>query len=471
MRRSAACARRATAYARRGRDVAPSVPAVAVRRRDHAARAERVQRGGDAGRRSAGSRAGRSRSHRPRRPTPTRHAPRSRATEFVFDVQGHFLEYRSEPPTRPSRDFFMGFPQQQCGDGDPRACFSIDRFMEAVFLQSDTSMIVLSGLPIAPEASPQSPELMDEARRVADAVCGDSRVLLQAQALPNVGDLAANLDAMSAAVERFPITRVEGVHELPGPVRRLRQRAGASTTAMPPSHRSATRSSRTRSRWVCRSSPRTRACRRRSATHRPSHHPWTSARPRAATPMRGSWRYHSGYEADVTEGPYEDATRDLGVNRSITSMRDAGVGPNENVYAELGTTWWALLARPDEAAHVLGKLLVHVGENNVLWGTDAVFYGSPQDQIQAFRAFQISERVPGAVRLSGADRRDQAQGARVERAGAARRGPGERARASSPARTWSARRARRCPGSRCPDRATRRELRAFVDEERRRLGV
>jgi uncharacterized protein len=60
------------------------------------------------------------------------------------------------------------------------------------------------------------------------------------------------------------------------------------------------------------------------------------------------------------------------------------------VYAELGTTWWSLLGRPDEAAHLLGKLLRHVGEDNVLWGTDAVFYGSPQGQIQAFRTFQIS---------------------------------------------------------------------------------
>ena len=26
----------------------------------------------------------------------------------------------------------------------------------------------------------------------------------------------------------------------------------------------------------------------------------------------------------------------------------------------------------------------------MLWGTDSIWYGSPQDQIQAFRAFQIS---------------------------------------------------------------------------------
>ena len=80
------------------------------------------------------------------------------------------------------------------------------------------------------------------------------------------------------------------------------------------------------------------------------------------------------------------------MNRLIAGMEAAGIGPNQNVYAELGTTWWALMGRPEEAAHVLGKLLVHVGADNILWGTDAVFYGSPQGQIQSFRVFQISEQ-------------------------------------------------------------------------------
>jgi hypothetical protein len=48
---------------------------------------------------------------------------------------------------------------------------------------------------------------------------------------------------------------------------------------------------------------------------------------------------------------------------------------------------------PTQAAHVLGKLLRYVGEDNVLWGTDCIFYGSPQDQIQAFRAFRISPEL------------------------------------------------------------------------------
>ena len=81
------------------------------------------------------------------------------------------------------------------------------------------------------------------------------------------------------------------------------------------------------------------------------------------------------------------------MNRLIASMEREGIGPNENVYAEIGSTWWYVMRYPDQAAHVLGKLLKHVGEDNVLWGTDCLFYGSPQPLIQAMRTFQISEEL------------------------------------------------------------------------------
>jgi hypothetical protein len=100
--------------------------------------------------------------------------------------------------------------------------------------------------------------------------------------------------------------------------------------------------------------------------------------------------YHSGYESEMTEGPYTEATKGVGVNRLLASLEGAGIERGDNVCAELGSTWRALMGRPDQAAHVLGKLLVHVGEDNILWGTDSIWYGSPQDQIQAFRAFEIT---------------------------------------------------------------------------------
>ncbi len=72
-------------------------------------------------------------------------------------------------------------------------------------------------------------------------------------------------------------------------------------------------------------------------------------------------------------------------------MEDNEIPRNSNVYAELGSTWRYAIRDPDTAAHVIGKLVKHIGERNVLYGSDCIWYGSPQDQLQAFRSFQISD--------------------------------------------------------------------------------
>ena len=103
--------------------------------------------------------------------------------------------------------------------------------------------------------------------------------------------------------------------------------------------------------------------------------------------------YHSGCEPDQEEGPYTEATAERSTNRLITSMRENGIAPGSNVYADLGTVWFTLLTRPLEAAHLLGKLLRGVGEDNILWGTDATWYGPTQPIIDAFRVFQIPDEL------------------------------------------------------------------------------
>jgi hypothetical protein len=124
--------------------------------------------------------------------------------EFVFDIQGHLLEYDLNPILN-GQDFWTRFPQQNCGEDDPRVCFSIDSFMELMFLRSDTSKLVLSALPIYPQGSPLSPKIMNETRLIAEGLCRDERVLLHAQALPNVGPPQAALDGMEHAAHRYPI--------------------------------------------------------------------------------------------------------------------------------------------------------------------------------------------------------------------------------------------------------------------------
>src|SRR5690606_34520830 len=100
--------------------------------------------------------------------------------------------------------------------------------------------------------------------------------------------------------------------------------------------------------------------------------------------------YHSGFVAGQAEREY-DPKRNEGIDSLITSVIENDVPPNGNVYAELGSTWRYLMRDPDSAAHALGKLFRYIGEDNVLWGTDSIWYGSPQDQIQAFRSFQVSQ--------------------------------------------------------------------------------
>src|SRR5262249_42283533 len=78
-----------------------------------------------------------------------------------------------------------------------------------------------------------------------------------------------------------------------------------------------------------------------------------------------------------------------GTNRLITSLKDAGIGHGANAYGELGSTWFLATARPREAAHVIGKLLVALGEDNIVWGTDSIWYGPTQQLVDSFRAFQI----------------------------------------------------------------------------------
>ncbi|MDQ1461275.1 MAG: hypothetical protein QOI08_2759, partial [Actinomycetota bacterium] len=80
-------------------------------------------------------------------------------------------------------------------------------------------------------------------------------------------------------------------------------------------------------------------------------------------------------------------------DRLLAALDAHHVPPNSNVWVDIASVWRSLLRRPQEAAHMLGKLLTRVGDGRVMWGTDAVWYGAPQPQIQAFRAFQITTEL------------------------------------------------------------------------------
>ncbi len=65
-----------------------------------------------------------------------------------------------------------------------------------------------------------------------------------------------------------------------------------------------------------------------------------------------------------------------------------------NVYAEVGTTFASTaVTDPRFCAAFLGQLVNEMGPERVVWGTDSVWYGSPQWQIEALRRLEIPEDI------------------------------------------------------------------------------
>jgi predicted TIM-barrel fold metal-dependent hydrolase len=69
-------------------------------------------------------------------------------------------------------------------------------------------------------------------------------------------------------------------------------------------------------------------------------------------------------------------------------------GVHKNVYMELGSTFGQLATtNPTACAHLLGQAIDAFGADHVLWGTDSIWYGTPQWQIDAFRRFEIPKTL------------------------------------------------------------------------------
>jgi predicted TIM-barrel fold metal-dependent hydrolase len=303
------------------------------------------------------------------------------AGEPVIDVQTHFLEY---PDGGGAGDFGRGFPQAACGEDDPADCFRIDRWIAEVFGRSDTTVAVISAIPVLGEPNPLSADVMARARdRVAEA-CGEGRVLVQGHGVPNVGDLGAALAAMEDEAARYPLVAWKAYTHA-GPPWRLDD---ADPGGVPVGTAFLDKVSELGIDIVC--------VHKGLSGGDPFASPADVGPAAAARPDLRFCVYHSGFESGVTEGPYDPASPGAGADRLVASLAGAGIGPGGNVYAELGSTWRSVMGSPTEAAHLLGKLLLAVGEDNVLWGTDSIWYGSPQDQIQAFRAFRIADELQEA---------------------------------------------------------------------------
>jgi predicted TIM-barrel fold metal-dependent hydrolase len=302
--------------------------------------------------------------------------------EFIFDVQGHFVDpngaWLDQVPDGAKP--LSWAPKAGCaladepGERSYLQCLGPDEFIKDVFKDSDTDMIVLSFVPSERDAEPLTIEEAAATAEIVEQMEGTHRMMLHGRVNPNQ---EGDLEGMDQLAENYDISAWKTYTQW-GPdgtgffldddvglafIEKARK-LGIKNIAI---HKGLPFGDESYEHSLCDD----------------------IGRVAKRFPDVNFLVYHSGLVPGQPEGPY-DPDRNEGIDSLVKSVVENEVA-NANVYAELGSTWRYLMRDPDSAAHGLGKLLKYVGEDNVLWGTDSIWYGSPQDQIQAFRSFQISE--------------------------------------------------------------------------------
>jgi hypothetical protein len=98
--------------------------------------------------------------------------------------------------------------------------------------------------------------------------------------------------------------------------------------------------------------------------------------------------------ADTLKDIQADKLRGGVPNISWTTEYAQLVKDLPNCYAEIGTTWASsVVTFPTVAAHIMGQLMKFMGEDRIVFGSDSVWYGSPQWQIEALWRFQIPDAM------------------------------------------------------------------------------
>jgi predicted TIM-barrel fold metal-dependent hydrolase len=120
--------------------------------------------------------------------------------------------------------------------------------------------------------------------------------------------------------------------------------------------------------------------------------------------------YHGGYRW-AGGGTVNDAWKQFEETGRIEWVTDLADIPGrhgvKNVYADVGQLFaQSTIADPRVSAVMMGQLVKGMGADHVCWGTDAIWTGSPQWQIEALRRLEIPDdlqRKYGLAPLGAAD--------------------------------------------------------------------
>jgi predicted TIM-barrel fold metal-dependent hydrolase len=343
---------------------------------------------------------------------------------FVMDVQSHFtnnfaLPFRDDPFIKN-----MGFNLKN----DVQA-YSFNQFVKEMFFDSETDMLVISGVPGREEQKNSEgvplvgkargggilPSwLMSERAKEINALSGSVRALNQGNLAPNhywdkiknVPDKAATIEQMDRELKLYGIKSWKWYcHTDPG-------HSGGGFQLDDENAAWFYDESRKRGLKIF-SVHKGYSYQSRILGHLAN--PKDVEKAALNNPDLTFVIYHSAIQHGPNEpnwlqdNNYDPTTGDFAWHNVLMDVKKRNPKIN-NVYPEIGSFFGPLvIADPKIAMHGIGKNVKYYGSDHVIWGTDCLWWGSPQWIIDAFKRFQISDEMCEKFGYSKLTKEDKAK--------------------------------------------------------------
>ena len=310
----------------------------------------------------------------------------AKADYFIFDVQSHHVKtgYRS-PGLLNFRRIAQQWNPELRGREPVMEDVYIENFIKEVFIDSDTDMVVVSGIPAdTDDANILPPDEMVKTRSWINLLTSSRRVLSHGLMSPDLG--TRNLESMQVQAEKLRIDAWKGYTGqglAPGRVGWWLDDEEEAYPVLEHSRRLGVRN-------IC--------------THKglalglfdEEHcHPRDLIKVSRDFPDLNFLTYHSAFKSladalPAAESNFEETSYVPWVSDLCEYRKN---NPHmTNVYMELGSTFGLMaITHPRLCAHVLGMILDAYGPDNLLWGTDSIWWGSPQWQIEALRRLEMPD--------------------------------------------------------------------------------
>src|SRR5690349_12921836 len=315
---------------------------------------------------------------------------------FIFDVQTHYVSAGYDPADAEARrrgavtrEALLGLRRRARETGlNPR--LSADRgtlddlswqnFLKEVFLDSETSIGLISTPPGPyPQEAVVPPKEMAHIRDEVNRVAGSQRMLAHGLATPQLG--AADLEFMAMQAEQLKIDAWK-----------------CYTGSCPKGFDHGWWMDDEKVAYPMLEQARKlnvkRLCVHKGLPLGPVpeyNHPKDLIKAAQDFPDIDFLVYHSGMKTAASIDETFEKTAEIPWTTEFCRMKKAR--PDlKNIYMEIGSTFAQLATtHPLACAHFFGQILAAFDADHVLWGTDSIWYGSPQWQIEAFGRFQNPE--------------------------------------------------------------------------------